>query len=1152
MRILNIHFKNINSLEGESRINFEQPPFSDTGVFAITGPNGSGKSSILDAITLGLYGETFRFDRPAGFVMTKHATECFSEVEFSLSGEKYKSGWYVQRTDTDAADQTVSLQMQLMRLNDGAVLAETVHDVCARITEITGMNFRNFTRSILLAQGDFAAFLNALDTERMDILEKIISTDIYAEYRKEITDKADQAQKIIDQLKKSLASIPLMSPEKLEACEQDLMDFRQQYADCQHQQSALQQQQYWLLEISKLQGRVIEQEKHIYELKAQAEQSRQQLNQIAASENALLFKDEVAAINESHQAIQQGKTALADLQGELKQLKNQLGTDADSTYSAENATNKSFSDQLQAISVLRTQINQLSSGRQSETVLWQSLGTQISEKESALASVTTWLDEHTADESLIENFPETGRLKKLREELIVLEAKQKNCSKQAKTTNASLTNNTSALDREYKKTIELKEQLEATEIDFASLAPGKTADDIDALKLEQQERVKDFQELNNLAQAHQRLSKNGHGLFSIFSRKEEPELPDADTLSLELEKVKQEIKREENIKRALDASAVNAALVRRMAADRVHLVDGKPCPLCGALQHPYVGRPPVVTDYQQALKDQQLKLKTLTAKADALGLQIKTAQKTSEKNSATQTQIQQIRSQWLGLCNRLNTVSPDLAIDNLRLMEQLLKTEIGELQNIVTLATKYRSKQAAIEKLKVSIATNADTITKLEANSGQLDSAWQERSQEQVEIDTALAECRQQEKQLSEKMLEQLTPLGEKMPAKGKEDALYDRLNVRRQEYHGYAFRHKSLTEEMDALKAKQAACQSEITFCNEQLEIYSRQLQTEESVGLHLALIEKQKLIADKEQQLSRQESEVVILQQALQQKLQGTQFTSLKELTDILELSQHQAELEQRKAGLEKLILDKTAELEKNNLQLQTYLASVETSLSHEDIIAQLKISAEKLDIATMEVQHMEGLLREQKQLQQHYDAVLQQLEQQRELSQPYFAEEAQMNAESGIEFRRRVQQRIADQLLAQTNAVLEKISGRYYIRKVPSEQGLALEIEDTYQANVRRLPKSLSGGESFVVSLALALGLSELANNGKSVDSLFIDEGFGNLDAETLYSVISTLESLHTHHGKTVGVISHVEAVQKRFKAQLQVVKKPNGMGMLKKAS
>ncbi|MGZ5051496.1 MAG: SbcC/MukB-like Walker B domain-containing protein, partial [Methylobacter sp.] len=156
-----------------------------------------------------------------------------------------------------------------------------------------------------------------------------------------------------------------------------------------------------------------------------------------------------------------------------------------------------------------------------------------------------------------------------------------------------------------------------------------------------------------------------------------------------------------------------------------------------------------------------------------------------------------------------------------------------------------------------------------------------------------------------------------------------------------------------------------------------------------------------------------------------------------------------------------------------------------------------------------------------------------------------------ESGMAFRRRVQKQVAERLLSQTNAVLERISGRYYLRQKSCEQGLALEVEDTLQNNARRLPKTLSGGESFVVSLALALGLAELANGGKSVDSLFLDEGFGNLDENTLVTVISTLESLRAH-GKTVGVISHVERVKKRFKAQLQVVKKPNGMGMLKLAS
>jgi exonuclease SbcC len=140
------------------------------------------------------------------------------------------------------------------------------------------------------------------------------------------------------------------------------------------------------------------------------------------------------------------------------------------------------------------------------------------------------------------------------------------------------------------------------------------------------------------------------------------------------------------------------------------------------------------------------------------------------------------------------------------------------------------------------------------------------------------------------------------------------------------------------------------------------------------------------------------------------------------------------------------------------------------------------------------------------------------------------------------------MVDKLLSQTNQILEKLSGRYYVRSTDSELGLALEIEDTKQKNLRRLPQTLSGGESFVVSLALALGLAEIANNGKAIDSLFLDEGFGNLDADALYMAMSTLESLKTH-GKIVGVISHVEGVKKRIKTQIELVKKPNGLSELK---
>jgi len=280
MKILTIHFKNINSLEGENVVDFQQAPFSETGVFAITGPNGSGKSSILDVITLGLYGETFRFDRPSDYVMTRHTADCFAVVEFSVDGEKYKSSWHVQRAENESARELLPPQMRLVRLSNGDVLADTPQLVCNRITEITGMNFRNFTRSIMLAQGDFSAFLNALDNERMDILEKIISTDIYTEYKNEVLDNAETAQQQLDFLRQKLSTVQLMAPEKQEATEQDLFDFKEQLQELQAQESSLTQQRNVLQMIADLKRQITDQETYLAKLQKKVNDSQNILNQI--------------------------------------------------------------------------------------------------------------------------------------------------------------------------------------------------------------------------------------------------------------------------------------------------------------------------------------------------------------------------------------------------------------------------------------------------------------------------------------------------------------------------------------------------------------------------------------------------------------------------------------------------------------------------------------------------------------------------------------------------------------------------------------------------------------------------------------------------------------------------------------------------------
>ena len=1147
MRILNILFKNINSLEGENRIDFEQSPFSDTGVFAITGPNGSGKSSILDAITLGLYGETFRFDRPAEFVMTQHTTECFSEVEFALGSDKYRSSWHIQRTENHPDGELQSAQMQLIRLADNQLLASTAQQVCAGITELTGMNFRNFTRSILLAQGDFSAFLNALDSERMDILEKIIGTDIYADYKKEVSDKANAAQIAIERIKQELAAIVLMAPKKREACQHDLLDYQEQYTEWQQEQNALEQQQVVLSHVAALEHQVAEQKHRLEAIEIQITDTQASLDKIDAVQNALLFNDDLAAIDNKTQLIQQGKANLKSLQTELLQIKNQLG---DNTAMPDGAADKVFSDQKQTIDEIRAEVNQLRSNRQAEDVLLQSLAMQQTEKKTAIASVDAWLQEHATDESLLANFPETAKLKKLKAELADLTEQQKTFNKWLKNTVSSLKTASASLDKEKLKATELKQQLETNENELKQVLKGYDPEAIDDLKREQQERVKAFQELYDLAVAHQKLSKRGFGLFTLFKRQDEPE-GDADALSLELEKIIQEISREENIKRALDELVTREALLKKMTIDRVHLIDGKPCPLCGALQHPFAKRPPVSTDSHQALLDQQAKLKGLSVSADRIRHHIISAQKNTEKNTHKQNQLQQLRSRWLGLCNRLNTASIELSINNLKLMQQLLDNETNELKNIVVLDSKYHSKKAAIVKLKGIIEKNQAAIEQWQIKVEQFDADTGGRYQEQEDLETALNVCRDEAHDLAEKVMKQLTDLGEKMPVKGKEDAFFDRLNVRRQDYHGSIFRRKGLVEEIAVLEAKQQDCQTEISRYDNRLEIYLGRLQKEEVVGLHLALIEKQKLIADKQQILGQHEAELVTLNLALEQKIQTTQFTNLHELTAALKLLESQSALKQHKTTLMQNKVTITAELDNQSALLNTELILIKGALSAEDIRLALKAIPEKMELAKLECQHLEKLLQDQQRLQQHYDTLIAQLQYEETQAEPCFAELAQITEENGMNFRRRVQSRLATKLLSQTNAILEKISGRYYLRQTASEQGLALEIEDTYQGNARRLPKTLSGGESFVVSLALALGLSELANNGKSVDSLFLDEGFGNLDADSLYTVISTLESLQTH-GKTVGVISHVEAVQKRIKAQLQVVKKPNGFGELRKAS
>ncbi|WP_052700366.1 SbcC/MukB-like Walker B domain-containing protein [Methylocucumis oryzae] len=813
-------------------------------------------------------------------------------------------------------------------------------------------------------------------------------------------------------------------------------------------------------------------------------------------------------------------------------------------------TDKSYAEQQRIIADLMQRISQFGAIRQSEAQLLQALTIQQEEKNVVLSELDAWLSTHTADETLLSHFPATTELQALRTELIEASAKLKSVERFVKQAETGLKSNQTEQNKTDAQQSQLTEQLSQAETDLLNCLDGYELSALTELKSEQQERVQRFQELLNLATTYTKLADQGGGLFSLF-KKNNLAVRTVDEITADIEATKTETAREENIKRALEQAIIREGLMKKMAPDRQHLHSGKPCPLCGSLQHPYLTQPPQLTNSKQALIDQQVKLKTLANRAARLQQELRITQKTNENNSAKQNELNQLRSRWLGLCNRLNVVEADLTIDNLKLMQQHLNDETFELNTVNGLLSRYQAQQTAIAKLKTRLEKNAELKQFLQTTAERYANDYQNYSEQQQALTKTVQTLTEAEHELALKVNEQLEQLGEKIPNKGKEAAFFDRLNNRRQTYQSYLDKRRYLLDELAVLDAKQQQCKAEIDRANQRMDEHVDTMHIEEQIAFQLQLIDKQQVLEEQQTQLAQQTAQLATLNAQLDQALSQSELKQRDELKQRLaqldKIPTVQNRLQQRLSELSNAN-NVLSQSQQNLDALQTLLAA---GPAQETLQETLHSKREQTEIALLEVQRIEKLLKEQHRLRQHYETALRMYQQQQQLASPILDQAELLKPESGHALRRHVQAQFIAQLLDKTNAILEKISRRYYLRQAPSEHGLALDIEDTYQNNSRRPPKSLSGGESFIVSLALALGLSELASNGKSIDTLFLDEGFGNLDSETLYTVISTLDKLR-QQGKSIGIISHVEAVQKRIKAQLQVVKKANGYGELKKAS
>ena len=259
VKILGLKFKNLNSLYGEWEVDFTSPEYVSDGIFILTGPTGSGKSTILDAISLALYGVTPRLGKisqNSNEVMSRNTGECYAELTFESQAGKFRCHWSQHRARKKATGNLIDSKHEISDMTSSQILGSKKTDVADVIKEKTGMDFKQFTRSILLAQGGFDTFLKASPEDKSAILEQITGTEIYTEISKKVFERRKNEKNKLDLLKAEISQINLFTEEEEEKATDDLRVKRKSKTETQDKLKEVEKAIQWHNKISEVQSRI--------------------------------------------------------------------------------------------------------------------------------------------------------------------------------------------------------------------------------------------------------------------------------------------------------------------------------------------------------------------------------------------------------------------------------------------------------------------------------------------------------------------------------------------------------------------------------------------------------------------------------------------------------------------------------------------------------------------------------------------------------------------------------------------------------------------------------------------------------------------------------------------------------------------------------
>ncbi len=1000
MKILKIRFCNINSLKDTHEIDFSKDPLSTSGLFAITGVTGSGKTTILDVITLALYNRIPRIKtistnviKKNGVILTRNMRDGFAEVVYECTSGTYRSKWSISKARTGAFR---DYQMEIADATTGNLLDNVGRtQVPAKNEELIGLSYDQFVRAILLAQGDFATFLKSDENERGKLLEQITGGEIY----RKLGMKAYEMNSIHGTELKTRKEKKQDYEERL-LNEEDYKNLVKQLEKAEADVIALNKEKENLRIAVQLKREIGKAEEKIQSLSVEKENLKLKLDAFSQNQGKQLEKHRALVPVQDKLVLWKQETEKeAGANAKLERTRMSitgLKRDIDELKSQVTVlTRDTKDDPMAAIALLEKKVLKLDQEITGETV-------KLSEKSTAIMQLANEL-KLSFDST---NIPEFSQALDLR------------------------------ISDNQAQIIKIEKELgkEILHDPGQSLVEYRASLSIIAEVRREQELIKQYQinlsENETAGSTVKELSGELPGKIDLKSK---------EVISLKLQF---ELNRSDMENRTLRAT---------LEEHRKNLEKGKPCPLCGALEHPY-------------FKEERMEVDELLQKN---GEMEKVFNKENVALISMQTQLEGTITREKELLTQKNTIIEQVKEKSTK-RDSLLKT-LPEIYRKQDMSEAHRLLEAHILTIEnyQELALNQKRLAEISKHLKLV-----------TEIDGVLNALRKERNSL----------------------------------YSGTDF-----TAKINAIRGDWRAGQSNLTNA--------------ETVLRETA--EEQVLLKDKIDSLTK--VILPLIKRLGYEELPGV-FANLLSAKKAEELTKEKGEIDKQinETRTEVRVVGDTLQ-ELKTKDSRSTLEELEESVTENHKKLQ-QIGGERDDWLTGKRQHDANKIEVEK-----LDTLIEKLEKKNkkwDLLNKYIGDA------EGKRFSTFAQTLTLYQLILLANKRLSMLDDRYILAIPKEDEDKSLSVIDQHMGNVRRSVKSLSGGETFLISLALALALSDLAARKVELKSLFIDEGFGSLDKLTLDQTIDTLEKLQYESGKSIGVISHVEAMQERITTQIKVSK--NGQG------